>query len=199
MISKPYYTLTSKERDQFIEFLKEARPETTQPAHINMYDIDWHNKNNTLMYILEYTDRFKNNGFYQVVFDNDKVIASGGAYASEFSDDVAILGTRTWIHKDYRHKLISREQLLPNEKKWAIENGFKIIVLTFNDYNKNLMKLWNRTRLGESRTSRESHHFGYNGVTEVEFLVNIQYTKQYVLYEKLDPSYDFDWETIKWI
>jgi hypothetical protein len=199
MITKPYYTLTIKERDQFIEFLKEASTETTQPAHTNMYDNDWHNKNNTLMYILEYTDRFKNNGFYQVVFDNDKVIASGGAYSSEFSDDVAILGTRTWIHKDYRHKLISREQLLPNEKKWAIENGFKIIVLTFNDYNKNLMKLWNRTRLGESRTSRESHHFGYNGVTEVEFLVNIQYTKQYVLYEKLDSSYDFDWETIKWI
>jgi hypothetical protein len=197
MIAKPYYTLTSKERDAFVEFLKEASTETTQPAHINMYDNDWHTKNNTLMYILEYTDRFKNNGFYQVVFDNDKVIASGGAYASDFSKDIAILGTRTWIHKDYRHKLISREQLLPNEKKWAIENGFKIIVLTFNDYNKNLMKLWNRTRLGESRPVRESHHFGFNGVTELEFPVTIQYTKQWVLYEKLDPSFDFDWSVLQ--
>lgn len=198
MLSKPYYTLTDNERDSFVEFLKETSTETTQPAYVNMYDIDWHNKPNTLMYILEYTDRFKTNGFYQVVFDGDKVIASGGAYGSDFSSDIAILGTRTWIHKDYRHKLISREQLLPNEKQWAIDNGFKAIVLTFNDYNKNLMKLWNRTRLGESRSPRESHHFGFNGVTEIEFPVLIQYTKQYVLYETLDPSFNYDWSLIQW-
>ena len=197
MISKPYYTLTIKERDAFVEFLEEASTETNQPAHINMDINDWHNKNNTLMYILEYTDRFKTNGFYQVVFDGDKVVASDGAYASNFSSDVAILGTRTWIHKDYRNKLITREQLLPTSKKWAIEHGFKIIVLTFNDYNKNLMKLWHRTRLGESRTPRESHHFGYNGVTELEFPVTIQYTKQWVLYEKLDPNFDFDWGQLR--
>lgn len=197
MISKPYYTLTTTEQYAFAEFLKEASSESTQPAHVNMYDIDWHNKPNTLMYILEYTDRFKNNGFYQVVFDGDKVVASGGAYASDFSSDVAIIGTRTWIHKDYRHKLISREHLLPNEKKWAVENKFKAIALTFNDYNKNLMKLWHRTRLGESRPNRESHHFGYRGVIELEFPVIIQYTKQWVMYEKLDPTFEFDWSSLQ--
>lgn len=197
MISKSYYSLTKPEQDSFIKFLKEASTETSQPAHINMYDSDWENKNNTLMYILEFTDRFKHNGFYQVVFEGDKAIASGGAYVSDFSKDVAILGTRTWIHKDYRHKLISREQLLPNERKWAIDNGLKAIILTFNDYNKNLMKLWSRTRLGESRPTRESHHFGYTGVTEVEFPVTIQYTKQWVLMEKLDPLFEFDWSLLK--
>ena len=197
MISKHYYTLTSKERDAFIEFLKEASTETTQPSYINMDINDWHNKNNTLMYILEYTDRFKANGFYQIVFDGDKVVASSGAYVSDFSNDVAILGVRTWIHKDYRNKLITREQLLPTFKKWAIDHGFKAIALTFNDYNKNLIKLWHRTRLGESRTPRENHHFGFNGVTELEFPVTIQYTKQWVLYEKLDPSFDFDWSLLK--
>lgn len=197
MISKSYYSLTKPEQDSFIKFLKEASTETSQPAHINMYDSDWENKNNTLMYILEFTDRFKHNGFYQVVFEGDKAIASGGAYVSDFSKDVAILGTRTWIHKDYRHKLISREQLLPNERKWAIDNGLKAIILTFNDYNKNLMKLWSRTRLGESRPTRERHHFGYNGVTEIPFQVTIQYTKQWVLLEKLDPNFDFDWSSLQ--
>jgi len=198
MITKPYYDLTNTERDAFVKFLKEAGAETNKPAHINMYDPDWHTKPNTLLYILEYTDRFKTNGFYQVVFDGDKVVAADGAYASDFSSDIAILGSRTWIRKDYRHKLITREQLLPSSKTWAIDHGFKIIVLTFNDYNKNLMKLWNRTRLGESRTIRESHHFGYNGVTEIEFPVTIQYTKQYVLCENLDPTFNYDWSLIQW-
>lgn len=197
MISKSYYNLTNSEQDSFIAFLKEASKETTQPAHVNMYDDDWINKPNTLLYILEHTDRFKTNGFYQVIFEDDKVIASGGTYISDFSKDVAILGTRTWIHKDHRHKLISREQLLPNEKKWAIERGCSAIILTFNDYNKNLMRLWNRTRLGEVRSKRENHHFGYNGVTELEFPVTIQYTKQWVLIEKLNPSFDFDWASLK--
>ena len=150
------------------------------------------------MYILENTNRFKINGFYQVLFDDDKVIASGGGYASEFSNDIAILGTRTWIQKDHRHKLISREYLLPNEKKWAIENGFKAIMLTFNQYNKNLIKLWYRSRLGESRSIRESRHFGFNGVTEIEFPVTIQFTKQWIIYEKLDEDFCFDWNSIAW-
>lgn len=197
MIAKSYYNLTDSEQDSFIEFLKEASKETLQPAHENMYDIDWQSKNNTLLYILENTTRFKTNGFYQIIFDNDKVVASGGAYTSDFSNDIAILGARTWIHKEYRHKLISREHLLPNQKQWAIDNGFKAIALTFNDYNKNLMTLWHRTRLGESRPNRESRHFGYNGVTELEFPVNIQYTKQWVLYEKLS-DWDFDWSQIEW-
>ena len=198
MITKSYYALTNVERNAFIEFLKEARSETTQPAHVNMYDVDWNSKPNTLMYILENTDRFKINGFYQIVFDGSRVIASGGVYTSEFSNDIAILGTRTWIHKDYRHKLISREYLLPNEKKWAIENGFKAIVLTFNQYNKNLIKLWYRTRLGESRSIREKHHFGYNGVTEIEFPVTVQFTKQWIIYEQLDKDFCFDWKILQY-
>jgi hypothetical protein len=197
MIAKSYYNLTNIERNNFIEFLKQASIETTQPAHVNMYDINWNNKPNTLMYILENTERFKINGFYQILFDGDKVIASGGVYASEFSKDIAILGTRTWIHKDHRHKLISREYLLPNEKKWAIERGFKAIALTFNQYNKNLIKLWHRSRLGESRSIREHRHFGFNGVTEIEFPVTIQFTKQWIIYEKLDEDFYFDWKILQ--
>lgn len=198
MITKPYYDLSVDEKNIFIEFLKEASSETTQPAHVNMWDQDWHVKTNTLMYILESTSRFKDSGYYQVMFDGDKVVACGGAYTSDFSSDIAILGARTWIHKDYRHKLISREVLLPKEKEWAVNNNHKVIILTFNEYNKNLIKLWDRTRLGERRGPRESHHFGFGGVTELQFPVCIKYSKQWIIYEKLSNSFEFDWESIRW-
>lgn len=199
MKSSDYYKITANQQKSFIQFLKLASLEKEQPAHSNMYDDDWGNKPNTLPYILEHTDRFKNNGFFHIIFDNNNAVACGGAYVSEFSSDIAILGTRTWIHKDYRHKLITRDYLLPEEKAWAIENNYKMIVLTFNEYNKNLRKLWVRQRLGESRPDRTEKHFGYSNVHILDYPVNIQYTKQYVLYEKLDDSYDFDWSTIKWI
>jgi hypothetical protein len=52
MLTKSYYNLTNSENDSFIEFLKEASTETTQPAHENMWDDEWENKNNTLLTIL---------------------------------------------------------------------------------------------------------------------------------------------------
>ncbi len=198
MKSINYYELDQNQKSLFFDFLRDASKETTQPAHSNMWDDFWEEKSNTLPYILEKTNRFKDNGFFHVIFD-ELPIACGGAYTSDFSPDVAILGTRTWIHRDYRHKLITRDYLLPEEKSWAIENKFKMIMLTFNEYNKNLRKLWVRQRLGENRPERTEKHFGYSNVHTVEYPVNIQYTKQYVLCEKLDDSYEFDWEAIKWI
>jgi len=196
--SIPYQSLNDSEKQAFIDFLKDARTETTQPAHENMWDDDWSNKNNTLPYILEYTDRFSNNGIYQVLFDGNKVVASSGAYVSAFCDELAIVGVRTWIRKEYRNLSLAREYLLPIEKAWAIENKLKAIAVSFNDYNKNIATLWKRMRLGENRTPRQSYHMFYNGINEITFPVNIQYTKQWVMYEKLDKSFDYDWSKIKW-
>jgi hypothetical protein len=192
-----YQDLTPNQNQIFFEFLKEARNETTQPAHENMWDDDWNNNSATLPYLLVNTTRFTMGGKYHIAFDGDNIIGCSGIYTSAFCPDMAIAGTRTWIKKEYRNLLLPREFLLPAEKAWAIENKFKAIAICFNDYNKNLIKLWQRIRLGEKRTPRQSHHLFYNGVNELEFPVTIQYTKQWVMYEKLDPLFEFDWSTIR--
>jgi hypothetical protein len=192
-----YNQLNTTQREIFFDFLKNACEETTQPAHENMWSTDWSNKDNTLPYLLEKTTRFSNGGVYNIAFDNDIVIGCSGVYTSVFCPDLAIAGTRTWVAKNYRHLSIAREILLPAEKAWAIENKFKAIAICFNDYNKNMIKIWKRIRFGEKRTARQSHHLFYNGVNELNFSVIIQYTKQWLIYEKLDPSFEFDWTTIK--
>lgn len=192
-----YNQLNTIQRDIFFDFLKNAYEETTQPAHENMWSIDWTNNNSTLMYLLEKTTRFNHGGVYNIAFDNDIVVGCSGVYTSVFCPDLAIAGTRTWINKNYRNKSIARDILLPNEKKWAIDNNFKAIAISFNDYNKNISKIWKRVRFGEQRNPRQPHHLFYNGVNELDFPVTIQYTKQWVIYEKLDPSFNFDWATIK--
>ena len=52
-------------------------------------------------------------------------------------------------------------------------------------------------RLGEKRTARQPYHLFYNNFNEVEFPVTIQYTKQWIIYEKLDPNFDFNWISIQ--
>ena len=192
-----YDKLSPNQLDIFFAFLKEANLELDQPAHENMWDDNWKNKNNTLPYLLEYTNRFTSGGKYNVVFDRDQIVGCSGVYTSAFCKELAIVGTRTWVAKNYRHFSIAREVLLPAEKSWAIENNFKAIAICFNDYNKNLTKIWKRVRFGEKRTPRQSHHIFFNGVNELEFPVTIQYTKQWIMYEKLDPTFDFNWTSIK--
>jgi hypothetical protein len=192
-----YFHLNRDQHELFFDFLKEARSETSQPAHENMWDDDWERKNNTLPYILEKTNRFSRHGMYRVLFDEDKVVACSGIYASDFCSELAIAGTRTWVSKDYRNLSVPREFLLPAEKFWAMENNFKAIAICFNDYNKNITKIWKRIRLGEKRTPRLSHHIFYNGINEVPYPVTVQYTKQWLMYEKLDPTFNFDWELLR--
>jgi hypothetical protein len=99
----------------------------------------------------------------------------------------------------YRHKSILREHLLPIHKKWAIENNGNLVALTFNDHNKNIREIFKRRRLGESidRTHREPHHLFYSGLNEVTHPVNIQGTRQYIIYEKI-KDYDYDWKQLEW-
>jgi hypothetical protein len=80
-----------------------------------------------------------------------------------------------------------------------MNKNIKMIALSFNEYNKNIIQIFKRVRLGEKpgRTNnREPKHLFYNGLQEVKFTVTIQYTQQWVIYEQLDNSFEFDWNTL---
>jgi hypothetical protein len=188
-----------KDKQLFLTFCQEASLETKQPASENMWHPEWQTRTNTLPFQLTNRNRFTPPyGEFHLLLDNNKIVACGGVYRSEFSRDVAIAGCRAWIHKDYRNLSLAREYLLPAQKQWALDNEIKIISLTFNDYNKNIIQIFKKRRLGEHRSPRESHHIFYLNFNEVDFPVNIQYTKQWIIYEILDPLWSYDWRLISY-
>lgn len=198
---KSYYSLTFEEQEYFYEFLKQIQKEN-MAAGSNMWHDSWKEKSETLPFILNNTDRFIKKGDYHVLFDGGKIIACGGIYVSGFSDDVALAGVRAWVSKDYRNNSILREYILPSHKKWAQDKNIKIIALTFNEYNRNLRKVFMRRRIGESLeriTTRKPYHLFHNGINELKFPVTIQYTKQWIIYEKLQDDFEFDWKSIEYI
>ena len=197
MLVKSFFKLTKNQKIKFYQDLKDAS-ESDDPAAENMWADDWETKNNTLPFLLEKRARFvPPNGDFHVVYDGKKFVACGGIYKSDFSEYVALAGTRTWVNREYRNQLIPREVLLPVHKQWAIDNKCKQVALCFNEYNKGLMKVWARRRAGESRGPRQSHHLFYNDLNIVEFPVTIQYTKQWVMYERLQADWEFSWDSIK--
>jgi hypothetical protein len=192
-----FYKLSDNKVTEFFNFLK-SQQTTDDPAWTNMWDDNWQDKANTLPYILTQTNKYKyNEGAFYIVFDNENIIACGGVSKLATNALIALAGTRTWIAEEYRNQSIARNYLLPEHKAWAINNKCKQVALTFNDYNKNIIAIWKRTRLGEKRTPREPRHIFYANFNEVPFQVNIQYTTQWVIYEKIDPEWNFNWAIIK--
>jgi len=186
---------------EFFNFLKSESLEIEQPASVNLWADNWESNVHTLPYILTNTKRFDSiNGEFYIVYDNNKIIACGGVYISEFDPAIAIAGVRTWVGKDYRHLSLNKDYLLVEHKKWAVNINMKMIALSFNEYNKNIIQIFKRNRLGEKSgriNSREPKNIFYNGLNEVQFPVTIQYTPQWVIYEKIDDTFDFDWSTLK--
>jgi hypothetical protein len=181
---------------EFFSFLQ-SQQNLNDPAWTNMWDDDWQNKPNTLPYILTKTTKYSNtDGEFHIVYDKKKVVACGGVSKLATNSLIALAGTRTWIAEQYRNQSIARNYLLPEHKAWAINQGCKQVALTFNDYNKNIITIWKRTRLGEKRTSREPRHMFYNNFNELTFPVVIQYTPQWVIYEQLDLDWQFNWQCI---
>jgi hypothetical protein len=173
--------------DDFIIFCNQAAEETSQPASKNMKSLPTS------------LDRFKD-GEFNFLIDSGKIIGCGGVYVSDFSKNISFAGTRTWINKEYRHQNLIRDYLLPRHKQWSIERGCKQIALCFNDYNKNMRKIFFRNRFGEENSrifQREARHLFHSNINELTFPVNIQDTAQWILYEKIDPNWEFDWKSIK--
>ena len=196
-----YRELSINKREEFFSFLKLTQRDNS-PAAVNLWNDNWQLKNETLPYLLEHTDRFNGtNGEFHIFYDNNTPVACGGVYVSNFSNEVGIAGVRTWVDPAYRHRAILRESMLPLHKQWCKDHNLKIVALTFNKYNKNLIKVFKRRRLGEANSridTREPHHLFFNGLVEVPFLLTVQHTPQWLIYESLDQTFNFEWTDIKY-
>ena len=198
---KEYRLLTPKEKENFFNFCRESSKEFGQPAAKNMWARNTFVKPWTLGYRLEQSEDFIHpHGNFYVLFEDQNVVACSGVYKSDFDDGIYIASVRSWIHPEYRNKLINKRFFLPEEKRWAVSMGAKIIALSFNDYNKNIIEIFRRNRLGETNSrigKRLPQDLFYNNFNVLEFPVIIRGTKQWVCYETIDVDYEFDWQSIR--
>jgi hypothetical protein len=188
-----------KSKNLFFKFCKNITEESSHPAAKNMWADNWKSNPESLPYLLE-TKRFfaGNHGKFYVAYDHDNIVGCSGVYKAIFNKKIAIAGARTWIDHAYRHQQIVREYFFPAQKEWAIEQSLDAILISVNDYNKNLLRVFTKKRLGEQRSPNQNHHLFYNNFNTLEFPVSIRNTKQWIAYEILNPSFNFDWTSIAW-
>jgi hypothetical protein len=195
------YKDTNKEN--FYNFLKNENYISRDKSMVNMWNDNWEDHPYTLPYLLEKSTRFNSpKGKFYILEYNNEIIGCSGCYISDFSNLISICGARLYMKKEFRNKLLVREFLFPVQKQWSIDQGCKILVLTFNEYNKNLIYSFFRFRLAETRNKlsiQTPDKLFYKNVYKLDFPVTIQNTKQYVVYEKLSEDFNFDWESIRFV
>lgn len=187
-------------KEDILKYCELAFQEKHEPSHVNMYSDNWEENPATLPYLIYKSNRFSNNnGDMFILFDGcDNIVALSGVNISDFDNKVALGGVRTWLNVDQRGKFVVGRYLLPMQLKWAVEHGMKTIALTFNDYNKRLIPYFKRTGFGIEK-KRDINSMFFNGQFHVDFSVNINHTKQWVIYHKIDESYTPNWESIRYI
>jgi hypothetical protein len=175
-----------------LEFCRTQKDDSE--ASLNMWTKDWKQNPSTLPYILKTNERFSNDqGMFHLLYDDEIIIGCGGVYISDFSSQVAIAGSRTWIDKKYRNLQYIKNYILVENKTWAVKRSIDVIALSFNFYNQNLIKLFT---IGMKLGTRTERHIFYNNFNKLEYPVIIRNTPQWVIYENLS-DYRYDWEQLK--
>jgi hypothetical protein len=190
------YYLTHK--TEIFNFCKQAFEEKSQPSHTNMWHDDWENVTSTLPYLIYKGNRFTNNNgdMFILLNNSNKILGISGVNVSDFDANVALGGVRSWLNADLRGKFVIGRNFLPIHLKWAKDHAMKAMALTFNDYNKKLINNFKRSGLGIKKQRNPDSMF-YNGHHYVDFPVSINYTKQWVVYHKIDEEYHPNWESIR--
>jgi N-acetylglutamate synthase-like GNAT family acetyltransferase len=184
--------------DELTDFCKFASNVKDDLARTNMWDTNWESVPDTLPFLLKKTTRFNPpNGDFHILKIDNKIVAVAGVYISNFDENLAIGGVRSWVHPDHRGNFLIGKHILPIQLKWAREKKLKAFALSFNEYNKRLINIVKRSGFGRVKNKTPDMLF-YSEVKEVPFPVNIQYTKQWVLYDSIIDDYSPNWDKIRY-
>ena len=194
----PFSKVTDREGyfKKVLEWCDRISKEDEKPAAYNMRIDNWENEKDTLAHILWNKTRFDGRGEYFFLEYRGRIIAGSGIYRSDFHNQVAIGGVRAFINKEFRSQFLLARHVLPAQLAWATPKDYKAILLTFNDYNKNMIKMFTKTGLGVKKNRTPDMLF-YNGVHVIDYPILIKNVPQWAIYHKIDESFDFNWQTIK--
>lgn len=148
---------------------------------------DWQNNKSSLMYSIVKKKRFDKGKFFVLLKDEIPITASG-CYISPWSNDVMILGSRTWTNLNQRKKWWQGDYLLPKQFEEAKKLNVKAAVFTFNLYNEWLIKFLKRVKDKKAVTLGKKNSDFYNDLIFLDDTYDINNTKQKIAVKLINCS-----------
>lgn len=189
--------------DKIKNFCQSAFDENKHEARANMKVDNWQSSPESLLYLLKIENRFsqKLGGLQLLVDEANSIIALSGYYRSDFDPDIYVIGVRSWVLKQHRHRLLLAEYLLPYQLSELQKRHSSFAVISFNESTQAFAKLIERSN--KNGNSNFKFFFGdkYPELYKDMFLwpepVRIKNVKQWILIKKLSDSH-FDWSRLNW-
>jgi len=120
------------------------------PAGENMSLIDWRNRPETLFNALLIQRRFDHpKGRFHYLTYQDRIIACSGVTTADHDPDVGLIGVRGWTDPSVRSQYVQARFLLAKQLEW-VKSLKTVAWMTFNEYNKDIVKLLLRAGSGKA-------------------------------------------------
>jgi hypothetical protein len=169
--------------------------DSTYTGMLNYETENWETKPHSFLYVLLVEKRFsRENGGLVMVEDNGWLCGVSGFNRSAFNPEVYILGVRTLIRDEFKHKLMMSNYFVPQQLE-EIRGKAKMVVFLFDLDNhsslytfhkKGKLNLFLKNKLDDLATI-------WGKLQAVPFPVFINNCNQNALYMKIDDTFAFDW------
>ena len=176
--------------NKLITFCNTAHSDN-MPAAQNMNTEDWANKSNTLLHSIFIQQRFsrEKRAGYLIIEAGHQYVAGAGFNQLDTDSNICLTSTRTYTVPSLRGHKIHGDYIIPRQIELARRFKYKTLVWSFQDYNLKLKNYILKVTSGDlGILSFKPSHSLYNWIP-LEHTVNIQHTKQWVLYKHLDNNY----------
>lgn len=162
-----------------LEYFCSLADQDPSEAARNLTWNNWETNKSSLLYTLVNEGRYDpGKGQFDLLYKDNSPVACSGCYVSDWSDEVLIMGVRTWTRLGYRNTWWHGDFLLPRQVDVANELGCKAVMFTFNEYNNWLSKFIERASKGKAVTFGYKHSDFYKDFIIYNKGYNIKYTRQ---------------------
>lgn len=120
-----------------------AAESDSHPMAKNYLLLNWENNPASLLYVISKSKRYDKGCFF-MLYTNDEPIAVSGCYASDWSPEVLILGSRTYTVPNRRTEWWHSKYLLPRQQEYAESNNYKVSLMSFENDSDTLYQFIDR-------------------------------------------------------
>jgi hypothetical protein len=131
-----------------------------------------------------------------VAYDRDSIVAISGYNRSEIDPNIFIGGVRTLKSLDRRDFSTIIEYLIPYQRQAILNRGGKCVVFLIETEKQASFYRLAQSMSVRKRIENKSRNY-YTTFTTLNYPIHINNSVLNVVYEYLDPSFKFDWESLR--
>jgi len=172
--------------DDIYKFCLLAEYETTnKELKKNMSVMYWKNRPESLLYQLYKARSFE---LLSLRYDGDKIISFSGCGKLDFDNNTLLICRRLYCLKEYRKQWKNSDGFV-EQYNWAVDNNYKVVLATFNDYNVNIFEKFRARKTKNETIFRALFHVKSDNIYFYPKQVKICETMQWVIIIYIDDTY----------